>query len=71
MSIHVPPPSVDFCHLTMVPVLPFRVRVPLLDPWQAVEVEELVTVPPTEVGLTLTVTVKVLPTQLPDVGVTV
>jgi hypothetical protein len=53
MSAHVLPPSVELCHLLTVPTFPERVRTPLVLPVQIVAPP--VTVPPTDVGLTVTV----------------
>ena len=49
------PASVDFCHFTTLPVLPLRVRSAGEVPEQIVWLED--TVPPTEVGSTVMVTV--------------
>ena len=56
MLVHVLPPSVENSHLITLPVLPERVRVPLLAPLHTVAVPEVV--PPTDVGDTVTVAVE-------------
>lgn len=70
IGVHVPPPFVEDSHLTILPVYPLRVKVPLADPAHAV-VTAGERVPPCGAGVTVTVTV-VEPVQpLASVPVTV
>ena len=55
MSVQVVNGDTDDCHFTTLPVLPLKVNVPLVDPEQIVEPP--LTLPPTDVGLTVTVVV--------------
>lgn len=58
------PPSVEYSHLTMPPVSPLKVNVPLFEPLQAVALPEIV--PPAVAGLTVTVAVPEYDSQPPD-----
>ena len=60
-------PSVELSHCTTLPTLPDKVNVPV--PLEQSNIEGKV--PPTVVGFIVTVTVNVLPEQVPVVGVTV
>ena len=53
ISNQVVPPSVEYCHLTIEPVLPLKVTEPLLLPEQTVA--EPAVLPATVVALTVTV----------------
>ena len=53
MSVHVVNGEVDDCHFLTIPVLPLKVNVPLVEPEQIVDPP--FTLPPTEIGATVTV----------------
>ena len=53
MLVHVEPPSVEDSHLTIVPVFPIKVNVPVLLPLQTVVFPEML--PPTVAAFTVIV----------------
>ena len=64
ISVQVLNGDTDDCHLTIVPVCPLNVKVPLVEPEHTLVPP--VTLPPTEAGLTITVVgVDVSGVQLP------
>jgi len=69
IGFQIVPPSVENSHPLTVPVLPTKVNVPLLAPLHAGVVPPVI-VPPTDVGLTVALTVPTALTQVAAVTVT-